>query len=465
MLKGSLNKLIIIVLLTVVVGCNEEKQKQNHKIDLGESGMPMPSIRLQKLNSRYKMVFLNDGYPGKKLKNGEVYTHPLYGTYILKDYLYQYSVDSSKHMYSSIIKLADVAIDKMTLKDSALIFYYQPCEEFGYHETFYSSLAQSSYLIPLFNTYKLTNDVKYKDAAQKVMKSLFLPIHKGGVALKMNGVFSIEEDPTKPHGIILNGWLSALTSIKDYCELSDDTLAYNLLKQSLNTLPRVLHQYDCEEYANSRYHLKGYQKFKLSFKNTGIKVKGGYVDNKNGNKNNFVFLKNFKRKEYVNYIEETNFISENDAYKLINNEFVLNSILNRISNPVKNEVIIDIENNTSKNYVDIYRMIYTYSPDKGVTETGAWELDTTIALVSGRGKIKFEPKWENLNLIGYPTTFKQFGDEYNNVYHYIHIDRMKQLNELVNNDTIAYYINKWENYTKQWSNMETYDGMNYNPYK
>lgn len=463
MLKFNFKILGLLFFMVTILACSDDKPSA--EIDLGDSNMPLPSVRLQKLNTRYKIAFLPDGYPGKRLKTGDIYTHPLYGTYILKDYLYQYGKDSSEYMYNSIVKLADVAIAKMTVKEDALIFYYEPCEEFGYHEKFYSSLAQSSYLIPLYKTYELTNNFKYKEAAQKVMKSLFLPIEKGGVALKTNGVFSIEEDPTKPHGIILNGWLSALTSIKQYCELSNDTLAYDLLLQSLKTLPSVLHHYDSEEYANSRYHLKGYQKFKIRFKNKNVLMIKGYVNNKNGNKNKLQFLNDFKRKEYTNYIETTHLDKKDNKYKPIKNEVIFNAILNRISFPVKNEVVLQIENIIPNNYIEVERMVYTYTPDKGVTETNTWKKDTTIELKVGANEVKIIPDWEGLELIGYPTTFKQFDDKYHNVYHYIHIDRMEQLNELIKNDTIDFYINKWRGYTKKWPNMDIYKGMNYAPYK
>ena len=463
MLKFNFKILGLLFFMVTIMACSDDKPSA--EIDLGDSNMPLPSGRLQKLNTRYKLAFLPDGYPGKRLKTGDIYTHPLYGTYILKDYLYQYGKDSSEYMYNSIVKLADVAIAKMTVKEDALIFYYEPCEEFGYHEKFYSSLAQSSYLIPLYKTYELTNNIKYKEAAQKVMKSLFLPIEKGGVALKTNGVFSIEEDPTKPHGIILNGWLSALTSIKQYCELSNDTLAYDLLLQSLKTLPSVLHHYDSEEYANSMYHLEGYQKFKIRFKDKNVSIINGYVDNKDGNKNEFQFLYDFKRKEKINYIEALHLKKIGDVFEPTQNEIVLNAILNRISCPIKNEIILYIENNSYKNYIEVDRMIYSYTPDKGVVETNTWEKDTVIKLTIGKNEIRIKPKWEDLSLIGYPNTFKQFDDEYHNVYHYIHIDRMEQLNELIKNDTIDFYINKWKGYTEKWPSMDIYDGMNYNPYK
>lgn len=455
---------VISILVVVFSSCSEKKKIDNTKIDLGVSGMPMPTERLQKLNSRYKIAFLPDGYPGKRLENGEIYTHALYGTYILKDYLYQYKRDSSKVMYDAIVKLADVSISKMVAKENSLIFYYQPCKEFGYHKKFYSSLAQSSYLIPLYKTYLLTNDEKYKEASQKVMNSLFIPVEKGGVALNMRGVYSIEEDPITPHGLILNGWLSALTSIKKYYELSKDTLSYNLLMKSLKTLPSIIHLYDCEEYANTFYFLKGPQKFMLQFNNGNVSLKDIYVDNKNGNRYRLKPRTNLKGKEKLNYIYGNDLKIEGNEIRIKEKGLLINTILNRISFPVKNEIVVTINNYSKDNSIKVNRLIYNYIPEEGVVETKDWVKDTTIHLKQGLNIISIKPKWENLNLIGYPTTFKQFGNKYHNVYHYIHIDRLIQLNELLKNDTLNFYIEKWQDYTIKWPTMKVYDGVNYEPY-
>ena len=45
----------------------------------------------------YNLEFLPDGYPGKKVED-KVYAHPMYGAYLLEDYLREWEKQNKKHV-------------------------------------------------------------------------------------------------------------------------------------------------------------------------------------------------------------------------------------------------------------------------------------------------------------------------------------------------------------------------------
>ena len=433
---------------------------------LPEPKMPQLGERLQKLNSRYKIRFLPDGYPGKLLEDNTIYPHPLYGNYVLNDYLSQYKKEEKKELYDAILKVADAAISRMTEKDSALIFWYEPYKKFRYDEPFYSGLAQSSYLVPMYKVYQLSGDEKYKQASEKILNSLMVPIEENGIFLNYNGIVSIEEKPEEPPTVILNGWLSALASIKRYYNLSSSEKALKLLTVSLKTLPGILYKYDCEPYKNTRYLLSGYQQFRMAIEEEdeleiqSIKIK---------NTETYIYELEAKNKSerhnYHNYLRAEDVEKSENGYAPLANHVHFNVVMSRLSFPKKNVLYIDVYNQEENNTLELQRLKYHFSAKKGVVNNKEWLIDTTLILQQGKHHLEIPLYWEKFPLVGYPTTFKKLGDEFYNVYHFIHINRLKQLNQLAQNDTIDYYINKWEKYTSQWPKMEIYEGLNHHAYK
>ena len=61
----------------------------------------------------YGGVFLPDGYPGRRQPDGSVIAHPLYGTYLLADYLRQGAATGDTGFVRSAQRVAWAAVRRM----------------------------------------------------------------------------------------------------------------------------------------------------------------------------------------------------------------------------------------------------------------------------------------------------------------------------------------------------------------
>ncbi|PCJ78353.1 MAG: hypothetical protein COA57_16170, partial [Flavobacteriales bacterium] len=344
--------------------------------------------------------------------------------------------------------------------------WYEPKGQFKYDRQFFSGLAQSSYIPTMYRVYLLSGDEKYNQASKKILNSLLIPIAENGVLLNYNDIISIEEKPEEPPSVILNGWLSALVSVKKYYDLSKSEKALELLTSSLKTLPGILHKYDCEPYKNSRYFLSGCQRFRMQIEHSdALKIQAISIKNTETHIYELTPKSKKDRHNYQNYLPSEELKQGKNGLIPQTNPFEFNVVLSRLSYPNPNVLIMEIVNNEPENNITLEYLQYSYSAIHGFVNDDEWFIDTTFVLKQGSNRLEIPLYWEKFPLVGYPTTFKKLGDEFYNVYHFIHIDRLKTLNQLAQNDTIDYYINKWEKYTSQWPKMEIYEGLNHHAYK
>jgi hypothetical protein len=114
-----------------------------------EPKMPPLSADLQKLQDYYHFRFLPDGYPGK-LDGGSVIVQPIYGRYVIADYLRQYRVSPTPELRDAIAMVAHAAVARMEPVGDALVFWYP--EELRISrqpEKHYSGLTQAYYAVTL----------------------------------------------------------------------------------------------------------------------------------------------------------------------------------------------------------------------------------------------------------------------------------------------------------------------------
>ncbi len=68
--------------------------------------MPALSEELQRDQDYYRFRFLPDGYPGRD----DGWAHPIYGAYVLRDYLKQYEKAPTKRLHEGISTVAHASV-------------------------------------------------------------------------------------------------------------------------------------------------------------------------------------------------------------------------------------------------------------------------------------------------------------------------------------------------------------------
>jgi hypothetical protein len=139
-----------------------------------EPSMPPFSESLERMRSFYKIRFDADGYPSK-LQDDGLYAHPIYGYYVIKDYVRQYKKEPSQTLADALVKVADAALSRMEEHEDALVFWYNDALIARGESRHYSGLTQAYYAIGFWQVYEITGEQRYAEASKKVFRSLLIP--------------------------------------------------------------------------------------------------------------------------------------------------------------------------------------------------------------------------------------------------------------------------------------------------
>lgn len=448
-LKPAINPLELgfLILLTTAFLLSSIPQHKPQSIELPEN--------LGK-NSFYKMEFLNDGYPGKRVQ-GQLLPHPIYATYVIKYYLQQYGRRPDPEYLRSAQIVADATLKRMSNFKGTLVFWYPKGFLVGRsYKPYYSGLTQAYYTVLFYQLYELTGKVKYKEAAYKIFKSLTIPNQDGGVLDRFSGGVSIAEVPQQPSSVILNGWLSALVAIDDYARLSKSQEAHQLFQENLQTLSRILPLFDAKAYLNSRYSLTGFTKFYLHCpKNNQLRIEnimleipteGRFpVQHANARENRW---KNFIRGSHPWYDKSKVFSRKG--------KLELNLVLSRLSFPQTNKLTFQISS-VRPTTVQVLFLKGEYDPLKNEPAHYAKVKLTAFKSETRPKRISIDIPWNQAELIGYPTNFvKKIKGKPKNVYHTIHINKLDELYQRTGDPILKSYADKWRAYKTQWPSSPTY---------
>ncbi|MGE7717789.1 D-glucuronyl C5-epimerase family protein [Priestia megaterium] len=423
--------------------------------------MPEFTRRLATVSKdRYKIKFLEDGYPGKDLEN-MVVPHPIYGIYVIRDYLFQYKKTKDPLYKTAAITVANAAIQRMDLFKNSLVFWYKEKSPLNSSDRdYYSGLTQSYYAEVLAKLFVVTGIEKYKTAAQKVYYSLKIPVLEGRTLNETSKGPSIEEYPTSPNGYILNGWLSAISAVKTYANLLQDKEAHTFWRENLAALIKLLPSYDAPQFKNSRYTLNRHTNIKISSSINNIELQKTIVHIP-GDKNYELNLSN--NKDYEGVIVSSSVVIKGEKILFKNNQLILNVLLSRYSYPSENELYVKVVSQ-EKGTLQLSIAQPEYSPTRMITPE-KYILIKEVAIEKGINEIKLKMYWINLDDLGVTTTFKKLGDKWHNVYHFIHINRLEEFYKVINNDDLLKYIEKWKSYVSSWSDNPLYAHLETRPYK
>ncbi|AXF54563.1 D-glucuronyl C5-epimerase family protein [Salicibibacter kimchii] len=423
--------------------------------------MPDFSPRLAKVSKhRYRIKFLGDGYPGKQL-NGEVVPHPIYGIYVIRDYLFQYKRTKEKKFYKAAVIVADAVINRMMSFKQTLVFWYKVNSPFNsQNEDYYSALTQAYYAAVFAEMYELTNNPKFKRTARQVYQSLKIPVVEGGVYHHSSKGPSIQEYPMEPNGYVLNGWFTAISSVKKYAETFEDPDADQFWRANLKTIIKLLPLYDAPHLANSRYTLNGTATIKARFAKTDIELQ--QVQLHIPDEGLYSFSVDSGNTNYDHIIVDRRVAFTEGKIFTKNHNLLLKTLLSRYSFPKENELHLKLRSpiNTTMQLF-IATPIYSPTPKKRKNKE---YLLRTVKIKKGLNNIVVNIDWKGLEDVGQATTFKHFGSKWHNVYHFIHINRLKEFYEITGDERLLTYMTKWTKYVNQWPRIPLYNGLESEPY-
>ena len=414
-----------------------------------ESKFHLPSIPKDRssIYKFYNLEFMPDGYPGKRVEN-KLYAHPMYGAYLLEDYIRECEKQNKRDYLKAAVKIADNVLTKMNfLKEfDALVFFYDKNNNSGYFEgKYFSGLAQARYLTPFAKLYKKTGNEKYKNAAERIFNSLKIPKYKGGVLVETDFGILLEQQPYDIDTFILNGWTTIISQLLIYEELSGNKLAKDLAFENIKTLEKLLPLYDLSELSLSRYMLSGFIYSKFIFSKS--KTCKFHTYSTIYNKNEFGLKKTNNR--WKNFIFSKDI--EIDGFST-NKTVRFNNVFNIVSKEQKIKTKIFCKEPVE---VDFFIASGEYNPLLSAMETKSWLKINTYQLKKGNNDLLISFENKKIPLIGYPTNFiKKFECCHFNHYHWVHINNLKIITKKVNSPTLIYYKKKWESYTRMWCKDE-----------
>jgi effector-binding domain-containing protein len=425
-----------------------------------EPEMPDFTQELEQYREYYKLRFLPDGYPGKVLEDSTLFDHPIYGHYVLEDYLKQYARQQDDSLLSAISMVADASVSRMVKRDSSLIFMYPKGDYItrAYKEH-YSGLTQSYYMNTMWDVYEATGDSIYREAACGIFNSLLIPVAEGGVFHTWEGGQSIEEFPDSPNGFILNGWLSILWNVHLFQEKSGLPEAKEQFEQGVESMAGIIQLFDHEKLLTTRYSLSGPMVYRLCsdkkcFANDiklSIPGEGEFKPEpkEKGSRNDWT---NFLFKEDLDESEKGYDLSDGVR---------INCVLSRFSYPQKNEIQFRLTaKKAGKLTCEIFQGHYEAWSTQQLERK--WKKDTVLSFEAGESSISIPLNWDRADLISFPTAFsKKINESKYNVYHYVHIDRLAQILEVQPNPQLQQYHDRWVNYITQWPNSGLYDGYDF----
>jgi hypothetical protein len=425
--------------------------------------MPDFEPDLEALRDFYRMEWLADGYPGRRNDDGSVTPHPIYGVYVIFDYVAQFRATRRPALREAVGIVARAAVARMDMWQGTLVFRYPGDLAVGRAVAdHYSGLTQAYYAVALFQAYQTTGDELYRDAAELAFRSLMVPAEEGGVLYRWRDNVAIAEVPAAPRDMILNGWQSALISVHRYADLSGSNTADDLFRQSSATMARLLPLFDSRPLRNSRYALAGPIEARLSFSGVGrlllsdVRVRiptDGVFEVPAG-----------RLSRWQTHLDPDDVTIEGASLRPRGDSVRMNLILSRISHPARNELRLTVDTRRRAT-LELSVLTGRYAPLSASEVDRSWRSAARLEVAPGRHQVRMPIPWRVADLVAYPTNFlKVLEGRHTNVYHAIHIQRLDELHEATGEPIFAEFADRWRSDICAWSEMELYDGLSVRSY-
>lgn len=406
-------------------------------------GLPPLNEARRAVWDSYRIEFLPDGYPGKRTDDG-VRPHPIYGPYVITDYLQAYGTSHDPHYLEAAKHVADAAIDRMESLGEALVFMYDPADGISSQpERFFSGLTQSRYLQVLSRLTGVSRGSRFRRSAQRVLQGLLLPAEQGGVLRRTpGGGAAIDDYPHAVPNFTLNSWLSATLLVDEYARTIGDDDAAALVERSRAGLHELLPLYDVPELATSRYRLVGQANLRLRFERPDMQIHDATLV--------------VPRQGEYPIVLDGDGSRENRLDRSDPQAVRLQVTLSRTSWPSPNRVRVTLTAPAATT-VSLGIGKGVYRPTRSSLRVDGYEAVSRAALDAGRQTVELEVPWNDAELVAYPTHFgRKSGDKVLNQYHFIHADTLKKLDATEPDDVFRYYSRRWLDYPHRWPELPEY---------
>ena len=394
----------------------------------------------------------DDGYPlsTAKMDRTRVVAHPMHGSYLIHEYVNEYIRNQADRTFlEKAVELAKASINRMTRVDDTLRFLYVPDDGMTSHGfEFYSALTQGHYLLAFSRLRQWVDDPFLAEANEAVFRSLLVPVAQGGVLLETNDGPVLEEYPTEVPSLVLNGWLTVLNEIFEYGYLTGSQEAIEFAGRSARALIARLHLYDVPEVWNSRYKLSGHVPNRVVFKGGVPTIRlftidtGGQVLRKTlseGGRHQPLDVGNAPS-------EAKNILSFKTILTMANYPDTSRIALElEVDRPTRAQWSVGLPQHNPKGSTP--RII-------GLRQVAEFQLAPGASTITAEMPLDLLVQWT-----GAPVPFsKKISGKHYNVYHYLHIKAMSQLNAFYPSAELLKWRDKWLEYTKHWAEFPAYAG-------
>jgi hypothetical protein len=415
--------------------------------------MPSFSTALENMRPFYRIEFFPDGYPGRD----DGWAHPIYGVYVIDDYIAQYKKSPGPALRAAISMVAHAAVHRMDNYRGALVFWYNADPERGgrIYDRHFSALTQSYYARALAEAGTVLADESLVSAANLVYKSLHIATEDGGVLHNTAVGPVLAEVPQIPNSWILNGWLSALVSISEYARITGLPEPTAFVLESSNALLKVLELYDDPEHENSRYGLTGFAYTRLNFTEPGTELVSISLKIDDEKPIKFAPISGTR---WQNTILPTSKVeSSNGNLVVIEKQLNLNGVFSLFG---KSDNRIDVVFSSSTRSLKAAAVqIGDYDPLSSSPVNERWvELPVVYDHTGLNASIDI-PRSIVEHMV-YPTNFvKKINGKQTNVYHGIHTQQLKRLAKITGIKEFGVWAEKWTGYACNWSNIPLYKAL------
>lgn len=407
---------------------------------------PELPLARQKVYEYYQLALDQDGCPKKRMDDGRMVFHPILIPYLVVDHFNQYKENGSMAHRDYAAFIMRCAIPYADPDRKELVFNYFPEDGLSSIPVrFYSGLTQSWY-IRAFSVLEENFPGEFKECLKRTFQSLLVPIDEGGVLLKKDYGWIVEEYPHDPPLYTLNGWLTAIRMVLSASRtLRDAGVDYEeFVEKNLDAVAELLPLYDAEFCSNSRYQLTGFTRLKFVF-DRAVNYSWHSMSVRVSGERDIEASAEIpvKRNRWNSYLERS-------EPRLIQ----FSVLLSMISFPVPPEYAISI-NADQKCTLRVFVADGDYSPMLSAMPTERWREVGIHTLVEGQNKVEGEIHYDDKNLFAYPTNFKKKIDgKYFNAYHIIHIVDLAILYKHSRREIFADTARKWLGYMDAWDAME-----------
>ncbi len=447
---------LLVILAAGPTSCDERSISPGERLLAATESVglpPLPPSRAE-VYDYYRIGFFEDGYPGRRKDDDHLVPHPIYGTYVILDYLNEYKRTENPDFLSAACRVADAAIRRMDGSDAMLRFWYEPEYGMGVEShRWISGLTQAHYLDQFSRLHEISKEERYLDAAGRVLEVLRRPVAEGGVLASTRHGVVIEESPGRPTDVVLNGWLTALRGIHRYWKRTEDPLAKDLFERNVATLITMLPLYDVPEQANSRYRIRGYAYVRLELEDPSkvrlsrptLEIPGdGFFQlaDQGDNRWDLAITSGLER--------------DGEWFRPNQRRIQLNLLLSLLSAPEPNVLRFTMSCEEATR-VSVTIADGDFDPLASGLVTTRWRELVVLQLDPGEHDVEIPFSPEHIAPFVYPTNFlKRIGGTNYNAYHFIHLDQLQWLTTLVDSEVLRDIHGRWSEYPERWPAMPVY---------